>query len=338
MNANGKNPSEHLLEKTAHLFSNGLTALEHFLSRVSAGLRAASIRARRFIWTQVLLGLRNVRYLLGLFSVFLALAWIGSGFHEFTFHNLRLLKRLGWAGTVVIGLIAFGGLIAMFYPLKEQSPKRAMTGNFVLLHLFVLTLLGVAIPLHYDFQSPVLHWTQLSMRLAFKKTASFLSRYYPSQSQAVSADTQQSPSTSEIPIPLPISVECKASNGINWVPADSNTLDLKPVTIPLNMWVERMWLKNGSTILDLAVKGWYPSGTVNLDEAKGAYIVDDVGKVYPLTDDSGDYSFFGGRHTLAADEVYRFQLSFPGLDHRSKTILLHHPQFQQHILNLCPNW
>ncbi len=343
MSEKGNNTVEHLLERTAQRLSLGLTALERYLSKVSDKFQAAVVRAGRFIREQIRLGLRNLRYLLGLLSIFLALVWIASGFHELTFHDLWLLKWLGWAGTSLIALIALGGLLALFFPSKEESPKRALTGSFILLHTLALTLLGLAIYLGYDFRSPALKWAQISMRSAVEKVTSLRNHYYLSESQAVSVDTRQSTSppsqrsekqhVSEVPAPVPIPVECQSPDGTNWVPADWN----KGAT-PLNMWVERMWLINGNTVLDVAVRGWYRSGTVDLDQAKGAYLVDDVGKAYPLVDDSGDYSFFLGEHTVIGDEIYRFQLTFPGLDHYSKYMYLHHPQFREHILNICPHW
>jgi hypothetical protein len=341
MIGDGKNPVEHLLEKTAHRLSQGLTALEQFLARVSDELRAALLRARRFIWQQIRLGLRNLRYLLGLLSIFLALVWIGSGFHELTFRNLWLLKWLGWVGTVFTALVLLGGLLAMFYPLKEHPQKRAMTAPFVLLNVVALTLLVIATHLQYDFRSPILGWTQVLMRSVVEKAATLRNHYYLSRSQSTSpplhwpwSEKQQTPEV-PVPAPVPIPVECKNAGGTNWVPADrwSN----QPET-PLNMWIERMWLIDGNTILDVAVNGWYPSGAVSLNQAKGTYFVDDIGRVYPLEGDSGDYGFFSGIHAVVGDEIYRFQLTFPGLDHHAKYLRIHHPQFQQHVLEICPGW
>ena len=334
------NPFEQLLEKTAQYLSGRIAAVEHSFSILSSKLRAACVRVGRSAWESLRSGVRNLRYLLALFSIFLALVWIGSGFFELTFYESWQLKVIGWSGSTFIAIVILIGFVTLFFPApKDFSLSHTLTVRYLMVNIVAVMALGGAMHLGYEFRSPILRRAANSMiyitdRFPRRGIGDFRSASDPTQSRIQSQPIpdhpwfgKQSQLTSSSP--TVIRVECKKEDK-NWVSSDGN--------IPLNMWVEGMSLTDRATTLDVAVKGWYTSGATSLDAATGAYLVDDAGQVYLLDTDFGDYGFFSNQRSVVGDEIYRFKLKFPKLDHHSGNIRFHHPQFRDHVIDLFPCW
>jgi hypothetical protein len=325
-------PVGHVLERTAGYLSHGLSALEDFLSRVTHWFGRAIFRTARHVWQQLRFGFRNLRYLFGLAWVLLALAWIGSGFHEITFLHSRIAQAIGWLGVGVIVLIAVGGIVVMFSPGQSES-----TGSRVLLLLQITlvnagAVLGIVIAsgFHHELRSPLLKSAQ-SVLVSFVTRYSTLPSKIPSSTSPVHnlvATTSPSPL-------LSTTVHCKTVNG----DSVAKSLDQEG---SLSLWVDKIWLTDSGTDLDLAAKTAGNSTDANLKKATGAYFVDDTGARYELTQDQGVYSsvephVFGDNlqvRVCRGDEVCRFKLTFQKLTHEAPVIYLHHPQFERLEIDL----
>jgi hypothetical protein len=337
-----ENPLERLLEQAAQYLSQALAALENFFSILTHWLGRAVVRTTRFIWRQLRLGLKNLRYLFGLSWAFLALVWIASGFHELTFNKSWIAKIFGWTGIGFVGLVTIGAIVAMLSPtlLEKRTPKATFTFRFTLVHFIALFSVVAATHLHYQFRSRVLRWTQCSF-LSVK--AGFVSLQIHGPGIRWNAwpwsENQQASSPHSVSTPyVTVSVRSKGSGDANW---DRALDDEITQNTQLNLWVEKIRLTDTATIVDVAVKTWNASTQANLKKATTAYFVDDAGNKYELTEDKGDYpvaeEHFSDSipvHVCKGDEIYRFQLLFPKLTHPSGLIYLHHPQFERLEIDL----
>lgn len=331
-------PLERLVEKIGQHLSRVLDAFEGLLSEIGLHLWTGVKRTGRFVLRMLRQGLKNLSYLLRLASIFLALLWIGSGCFELTYLDSLILKALGWMGTVFVAAIILAGMVVFLRPgvSEKYSDQRAHTIKFLLIHMIALVVLSGGIYCHYEFHSPVLKWAQSSLASGLLKVATLETPRKPAGAESYSTEQKitpriysrwemlknwisGSPPASETP-PLVVAVKCKGDDDTTWAKASDTQL---------NMWVEDIRLTEKSTILDMAAKTWFPTTTGDLRKATGAYFVDDEGVKYQLEDDNGDYTLFDGTHTCKGDEIYRFQLLFPKLTHRSAYIYLHHPQFER---------
>lgn len=319
-----------LLHDSAQLLSRRIAALEDFLSVVRKKLKLAAIRTSQYTWRQLKLILWNLLYLFQLAASFWVLALFASTFHELTFLQRKAFTVIGWLGISIVAFIAIWGLGVVIFRSKSKEPEgKSHIGSQIWTIVFAFLALDlVAICTPYRLHSPLLRSMQISSLAVTNHFAPFVTGMRSSDlGTHIFQKSELRVSNPLTSGPQAVSVQCKTDDGKTWV------TDVRDA--PLNMWVERAWLENDKTTLDLAVKTWYPSVSAELERADDAYIVDNLGRVYGLSKDSGEYTFFRHVHLVLGDQTYRFQLTFHGgLDHQVTYLKIHHPQFEILTVNL----
>lgn len=327
------------LQRAGDLLARRLDALNDHVRQLGEDLKSAAIRARRFIWEQIKLLAISLRHLLSIFSTFLALIWIGSGFLELTFRESILVKSLGWIGALIIGGTLCSAIWVLFRnssSSEERSP-RVSSARFLLIHVVAIVVICVATLYGYEFRFPVLRLTQSAVRvvlweITFQGTR-IMSLFRPAETPA---NPDSIPPTPAIPtrpaIAIPMHNKSSVDDGQAWV----TTPDDEPSeSRELNYWIEQVWLSDQATVLDVAVRTWDKWNNVRLHKAEDAYLTDDRGTRYDLRNDGGVYNS-SNVYICKQDEIVRFKIEFPRLDHRSKYLLLHQSHFQ--ILRIDLDW